>query len=113
MAVPLGPGGGAGLGGAPAIGVLAGDAFATSWRGLTFSLIDISLQYGNIRVNGHSATIRCSVSGKKARHDIHTISKFIKKHFRLGGRIEGRRMTSQWLVRHIISNLPGIFAIEP
>ena len=93
--------------------VLNGDVFATSWRGLTFSLIDLPLRYGNIRVTGQSATIRCSVSGKKARGDITKITRFVKKHFRLGGRIDGRRMTSQWLIRHIVSNLPGIFDITP
>ena len=107
MAIPPGPV----LGVAPAVNVSTHREFATSWRGLTIALVDIVLEHGSIRVDGHSATIRVTEKGRRARGDIARISRFIKKRFKLGGYLGGIKMTSQRIIRHIISNLPGTFAI--
>ena len=94
------------------MGVLSGEAFATSWNGLGY-MVDLPLQNGGIRLAGHSASIVCNTSGKRAKGDIAAIVKFIKKHFRLGGRINGVHKTSQGLIRYIIGHLPGRFDISP
>ena len=94
------------------MGVLSGEAFATSWNGLGY-MAESPLKHGTIRLAGHSASFVCNVSGKRAKGDIAAIVKFIKKHFRLGGRIHGVRKTSQGLIRYIIGNLPGRFDISP
>ena len=103
------------LGAAPVINVANSPVhpvFSTTWAGLTFSMVDIQLQNGIIRATGHSATITCEKRGSAAKGDISEITKFIKKHFKLGGTLDGRRMTSQRLIRTIVSNLPGTFAIQ-
>ena len=100
------------LGSAPAVHVLNKSAFATSWAGLAYSMLDIPLRHGNIRLTGFTATITCSVNGKQARGDISAIADFIRKHFRLGGVIDGRRYSSGGLTRHIIHNLPGRFVVK-
>ena len=97
---------------APAIAVGNNQYFATSWSGLVFSMADISLPHGTIRFAGQTATIQCAKRGAAARGDIAQISKFIKKHFKLGGYLEGRKMTSQRLIRYIVSHLPGTFHIS-
>ncbi len=97
------------LGSAPAIQVLNKSAFATSWSGLTYSMVDIPLRHGNIRLTGFNATITCNERGGG---DISAIAAFIRKHFRLGGVIDGRRHTSAELTHHIIHNLPGRFEIQ-
>ena len=107
MQVPAGPV----FGVAPAVNVSTHKEFATSFRGLTVALVDIVLEHGSIRVDGHSATIRVSERGRRARGDIAQISRFIKKRFKLGGFLGGIKMTSQHLIKHIMSNLPGTFAI--
>ena len=99
------------LGPAPAVNVANRAVFHTSWDDLTISLVDIALKNGNIRVTGGSATIRCSKSGKQAKGDIVKISRFIKKYYKLGGYLDGRKMSSQRLTRHILSKLPGIYTI--
>ena len=96
---------------APAIAVGNNQYFATSWSGLVFSMADISLPHGTIRFAGQTATIQCAKRGAAARGDIVSISKFIKKHFKLGGFLNQRKMTSQRLIRYVISNLPGTFVI--
>ena len=96
---------------APAIAVGNNQYFATSWSGLVFSMADISLPHGTIRFAGQTATIQCAKRGAAARGDIVSISKFIKKHFKLGGFLNQRKMTSQRLIRFVISNLPGTFVI--
>ena len=103
------------LGAAPAINVANNPVqpvFSTTWAGLTFTMVDIQLQHGMIRATGHSATITCEKRGAAAKGDINEITKFIKKHFKLGGTLDGRRMTSQRLIRTIISELPGTFDIQ-
>ena len=103
------------LGAAPVINVannLAHPTFSTTWDGLTFSMVDIQLQNGMIRATGHSATITCGKRGAAAKGDIREIAKFIKKHFKVGGTLDGRRMTSQRLIRTIVANLPGTFVIK-
>ena len=100
------------LGSAPAVHVLNKSAFATSWAGLAYSMLDIPLRHGNMRLTGFTATITCSVNGKQARGDISAIADFIRKHFRLGGVIDGRRYSAGGLTRHIIHNLPGRFVIK-
>lgn len=107
LAVPPGPF----LGVAPAVNVSTHRVFATSWRGLTAASVDIVLAHGSIRVDGHSATIRVTHSGRSARGDIARITKFIKKRFKLGGYLGGIKMTSQRLIKYIIGHLPGTFAI--
>ena len=99
------------LGAAPVINVANQEYFGTTWAGLTIAMTDIPLRHGFIRVNGHSTTITCEKRGAAAKGDISQISKFIKKHFKRGGVLEGRKMTSQRLIRTIISNLPGTFEI--
>ena len=96
---------------APVIAVGNNQYFATSWSGLVFSMIDISLPHGTIRVAGQAATIQCAKRGAAARGDIAQISKFIKKHFKLGGFLNQRKMTSQRLIRYIVGHLPGTFVI--
>ena len=93
------------------VGVLSGEAFATSWNGLGY-MVDLPLKNGGMRLTGDFATIVCSANGIRAKGDISAIAKFIKKHFRLGGRINGVHMSSQGLVRHIVSHLPGRFDIS-
>jgi len=75
-------------------------------------MVDIALPHGMIRVRGHSAVIVCETRGAKAKGDIRAITRFIKKHFKLGGVLGGRRMTSQRLIRTIIGELPGTFDIS-
>ena len=99
------------LGLAPAVNVANREVFQTSWDDLTISLVDIALKNGNIRVTGGTATIRCSKSGKQAKGDIVKISRFIKRYYKLGGYLDGRKMSSQRLIRHILTKLPGIFTI--
>ena len=76
-----------------------------------FSMIDISIPHGTIRVAGQTATIQCHARGAAARGDIAEISKFIKKNFKLGGYLQGRKMTGQRLIRYIVGHLPGTFVI--
>ena len=97
---------------APVINVANNTVFATQWGGLTIAMIDIPLQNGFIRTSGQSATITCTKRGKAARGDIKQITRFIKRHFKLGGHLGGVKMTSQRLIRRIISKLPGTFEIE-
>ena len=97
------------LGSAPAVNVLNKSAFATSWSGLAYSMVDIPLRHGNMRLTGFSATITCN---NRAGGDISAIAAFIRKHFRLGGVIDGRRYSSADLTHHIIHNLPGRFEIQ-
>ena len=103
---------GVNLGIANPVGVLSGEAFATSWNGLGY-MVDMPLKHGGIRLAGYSASIVCNTSGKRAKGDIASIVKFIKKHFRLGGRINGTRKSSQGLIRYIVGHLPGRFEISP
>jgi hypothetical protein len=98
------------LGVANPVGVLRGEAFATNWNGLGYEA-DIALKNGGITLLGNSATITCQARGKRAKGDISRISKFIKKHFKLGAYLNGRKMSAQRLIRYIVENLPGRFLI--
>ena len=97
---------------APAVNVANNPIFHTSWNDTVIALVDITLKNGNIRVTGGNATIRCSKSGKQAKGDIVKITRFIKRYYKLGGFLDGRKMSSQRLIRHILSKLPGIFSIR-
>ena len=99
------------LGVAPVINVANNEYFGTTWAGLTIAMTDIPLRHGFIRVNGHSTTITVEKRGRAAKGDISQISRFIKKHFKHGGVMDGRKMTSQRLIRTIVSKLPGTFQI--
>ena len=102
---------GVNLGIANPVGVLRGEHFATSWDKLGYEA-DIPLKNGGITLLGNSATITCQARGKRAKGDISRISKFIKKHFKLGAYLNGRKMSAQRLIRYIIENLPGRFLIS-
>ena len=102
---------GVNLGVANPVGVLRGDAFATSWDKLGYEA-DIPLKNGGIQLLGNSATITCQARGKRAKGDISRITKFIKKHFKLGAYLNGRKMSAQRLIRYIVENLPGRFLIS-
>ena len=86
--------------------------FATSWGGLAHRERRIPLFYGEILISGHSAKITLTKSGKVAGGDIATINTFLKTFFLTGGSIKGKRMTSQQLIRHIMSHVPGVFSIS-
>ena len=101
---------GVNLGVANPVGVLRGDVFATSWDKLGYEA-DIPLKNGGIQLLGNSATITCQARDKRAKGDISRIAKFIKKHFKLGAYLNGRKMSAQRLIRYIVDNLPGRFLI--
>ena len=86
---------------APAVNVANNPIFHTSWNDTVIALVDIPLKNGNIRVTGGNATIRCGKSGKQAKGDIVKITRFIKRYYKLGGFLDGRKMSSQRLIRHI------------
>ena len=90
--------------------VLNQDYFSKTWGGLKAAMVDLPLKYGIIRVKGGSAEIECR---KRTKGDSNKVSRFIKKHFKLGARLNGTRMTAQRLVHHIIHHLPGKFSINP
>ena len=81
---------------------------APVWRGSAIALGLFALRFGSIQVDQAATTIRVS---KRSKGDSNRIAKFIKRVFRLGGYLDGVRMTSQRLTRHIIAKLPGTFAI--
>ena len=101
-----------GLGVAPVINVGNSRHFATTFGGLTkIGEIKMPLVNGSIQINGHNAKIICKARAKTAKDDIVTISRFIKRFFRLGGTIGKRKMSSLALVRYVVKHLPGTFNI--
>ena len=82
---------------------------APVWRGSAIALGLFALRFGSIQVDQTATTIRVT---KRSKGDSNKIAKFIKRVFRLGGHLNGVKMTSQRLTRHIIAKLPGTFAIS-
>ena len=85
--------------------------FATSWGGLAHRERRIPLRYGEILINGYNATITISKGGRLVAGDVAKVNAFIKTFFLTGGRINGRRMTSQQIISYILGKLPGSFTI--
>ena len=81
---------------------------APVWSGSAIALGLFALRFGSIQVDQTATTIRVT---KRSKGDSNKIAKFIKRVFRLGGHLNGVKMTSQRLTRHIIAKLPGTFAI--
>ena len=94
------------------VNVLNNRVFSTKWGPLENSFATEALRNGSIELRGNAATISCSKAGKVAKGDIHSITKFIKKRFRLGGVLNGSKMSSQQITHHIIANLPGTFQVS-
>ena len=64
--------------------------------------------YGEILISGHNSRISLT---KVTPGDVATINTFIKTFFLTGGSLKGRRMTSQQIMSHLMSNLPGSFSV--
>ena len=94
------------------VNVLNNRVFSTKWGPLENSFATEALRNGSIELRGNTATISCSKAGKVAKGDIHSITKFIKKRFRLGGVLNGSKMSSQQITHNIIANLPGTFQVS-
>ena len=94
---------------APRVSVANSPAFATSWGGLAGRSRSIPLMHGVIEIDGYTAKITVN---SRSHGDFTTINTFIKVFFKLGGTLNGKKLTSQGLTRYIMSHAPGKYSIR-
>ena len=99
---------GPGFGAARSVSVGNRSAFGTTLGGLVAKERRIPLVNGLILISGYDATVTLE---KRSPGDFSTISTFVKTFFKLGGRLNSKRRTSQGIVQQIMRNAPGTFRI--